>query len=335
MTLSWNVSGVSTVDISGVGTGLAAVSTANVSPSSTTVYALTATAPNRSTATQAVTVTVAAEGSTLVSNEGFDDGNYTGFTGNCLELVTSEHHSGGYALKMTSNLNGSCASAPGQQGKVYYSLDAGTVAGKRVRISAWMKSGDTDGVTQSEFIGAQFISNSTWNYCGHNPGQLTNEWRYEEQIVTFPSDATSTSLRIDGASPVLSYNDSGLVDDVRVVIEDPAPAQTITSFRAYPSTIHAGETVTLSWSTLNAVTISISPQPGTVLSAEGRQRLDFACATSVPTTYTQGNYPAQIPSGYAVLGGDYPSPTSTQVYTLTATGSASPVTATTIVTVIP
>ncbi len=98
------------------------------------------------------------------------------------------------------------------------------------------------------------------------------------------------------------------VDDVVVSASGttPTPAPTVDSFTANPSTITEGESTTLSWTTTNA--------------------------TSVTVTDGAGN---TVYSGTAVDGSTTVSPTATTTYTLTATGDGGTATASVTVTVNP
>ncbi len=98
------------------------------------------------------------------------------------------------------------------------------------------------------------------------------------------------------------------IDDVVVSTSGstPAPAPTVDSFTANPSTITEGESSTLSWSTTNATSVTIKDGNGN-------------------TVY----------SGSSVDGSTTVSPTSTTTYTLTATGDGGTATASVTVTVNP
>ncbi len=99
------------------------------------------------------------------------------------------------------------------------------------------------------------------------------------------------------------------VDDVVVsssATPPPAPAPTVDSFTANPTTITAGQSSTLSWTTTNATSVTVTDGNGT-------------------TVY----------SGTAVDGSTTVSPTATTTYTLTATGDGGTATASVTVTVNP
>ena len=66
-TLAWNVPNATSVNISGVGSGLNPAGTATVSPTTTTTtYNLTATGPGGQTITASVTVTVGASKPSII-----------------------------------------------------------------------------------------------------------------------------------------------------------------------------------------------------------------------------------------------------------------------------
>ncbi len=88
-----------------------------------------------------------------------------------------------------------------------------------------------------------------------------------------PTVDTTYTLLVSGSAPDISQARSVVVAPV-----PPPPGQTITTFTASPSSITAGQAITVTWATTNATTVKLN---GVVVAASGSQQF----SPTVDTTY--------------------------------------------------
>ena len=355
-TLKWTTTNASSVWVNnGVGDQAADETTGIVvSPTRTTEYTMRAIG-SKSVARRRLTIEVVPllEGGTanLLSNGGFESGvagawTISGFGTPSYE--TDRRYEGVYAMSGTRAL--------GTQAKMTQTLCATGCAaayqGKTLVASAWVKTNDprggpTDGmsITHTSSVptsttctlqapdgvdsyngsptGAPTLDGmSNQDGRGLVPGDGWTYWYMECPLSAAMSNTTPVTFQMTflNAGPASSPPTHSLrVDDVQVYFKTAAQRAEISYLRAVPASIRAGQPVRLEWGTQRAESLTITPEPGTLI-GNGRDQPGLL----------------DLRTGYWILADpqNFPPPATTTTYTATATGSDGvPVTRSTIVTV--
>jgi len=302
-TLSWVIQNATSATITpGVGTVSGTTGSVAVSPTATTTYTLTATGPNGQT-TQTVQVTVGASSAQILR---FSAGPSSIPTGGQSTLSWSTSGATSVSISPTVgtvSANGSTTVSPAST--TTYTLSATGTDGKTVTAAVQVTVG----------AGAQivrFVANPASIATG---ASTTLSWSTSNATTVSISPgvgtvATNGSVAVSPAATTVytitaTGTDGKTVTATAQVTVGAVTAQ-ILRFAASPNTIGLGASTTLSWSTSNATSVSISPTVGTV-SANGSTTVSPATTTSYTITAT---------------GAD--GKTVTAVTTVTVSGSAIP-----------
>jgi len=268
-TLQWNVPTASAVTISGVGSGLNAAGTASVSPTQTTTYTLTATGAGGQSVTANVTVTVGTSNPAIVRftaaptqiNQGASSLLSWSTTG--AGTVTIDNGVG------TVPANGSKSVSP--TATTTYTLTAKGADGTSVTaaVTVTVGNGAVPGVLS--FTASPTVINSG--------GQSSLCWNV--------SNATSITIQpgpgtVSGASGCTTVTPTATTTYVLTATNAVGPTQAVVtvsvgavqilSFSSNPASSPAsGAPVTLSWTTQNATSVSITGTgvPGGTQSVNG------------------------------------------------------------------
>lgn len=281
VTLSWTVSGATTLSISpdvGPVTGGSVV----VKPTATTSYTLTAGNPNGSVSrTVSVTVTAApvigaftAEPAEITAGDAATlswqvDGAETvtlspGFgevTGSSIQVfptttttytLAARNVAGEVTRETTVTVN---APVPAPEITAFTATPASVTAGQSTTLAWTVNGADTIEIAAN---------------VGQSPGVVTGD-----SVTITPSATTIYKLTATNSGGATTRT-------VQVTVDDPAPV--IGSFVVYPNTITAGESTMLYWDVTGAVSLSISadvgPSPGVVT---GNSREVTPAATTLYT----------------------------------------------------
>jgi len=303
-TLSWVIQNATSATITpGVGTVSATTGSVAVSPTATTTYTLTATGPNGNT-TQTVQVTVGATAAQILR---FSAGPSSIATG--AQSTLSWSTSGATSVSISPGIgtvaaNGSTTVSPAST--TTYTLSATGTDGKTVTAAVQV----TVGAVTAQVV--RFVANPSSIPAG---GQTTLSW----------STSNATTVSISPGIGAVASNGSTAVSPTTTTIytisATGADGKTVTAtvqvtvgavtaqilrFAASPNTIGLGASSTLSWSTSNATSVSISPTVGTV-TANGSTTVSPATTTSYTISATSAD-----------------GKTVTAVTTVTVSGSAIP-----------
>jgi hypothetical protein len=268
-TLQWNVPTASAVTISGVGSGLNAAGTASVSPTQTTTYTLTATGAGGQSVTANVTVTVGTSNPAIVRftaaptqiNQGASSLLSWSTTG--AGTVTIDNGVG------TVPANGSKSVSP--TATTTYTLTAKGADGTSVTAAVTVTVGNGAVPSVLSFTASPTVINSG--------GQSSLCWNV--------SNATSITIQpgpgtVSGASGCTTVTPTATTTYVLTATNAVGPTQAVVtvsvgavqilSFSASPASSPAsGAPVTLSWTTQNATSVSITGTgvPGGTQSVNG------------------------------------------------------------------
>jgi pimeloyl-ACP methyl ester carboxylesterase len=293
-TLSWTTANATSVTISGVAGTQAANGSLSVTPASTTTYTLTATgAGGTASATATVTVNLSSpKVVSFVANPGTitagQSSTLTWTTTNATSVTTS-------GVAGTQAANGSLSVTPAST--TTYTLTA-TGAGGTASATA------TVTVNPSSPKVVSFVANPATVIAGQS---TTLTWTTTNATSVTISGVAGTqpangSLSVTPASTttytLTATGTGGTASATAIVTVNPASPKVV-SFVANPATVTTGQTSTLSWTTTNATSVTISGVAGT----------------------------------QPVNGSVFVFPTVSSTYTLTATGAGGIATATTSVNV--
>jgi hypothetical protein len=268
-TLQWNVPTASAVTISGVGSGLNAAGTASVSPTQTTTYTLTATGAGGQSVTANVTVTVGTSNPAIVRftaaptqiNQGASSLLSWSTTG--AGTVTIDNGVG------TVPANGSKSVSP--TATTTYTLTAKGADGTSVTAAVTVTVGNGAVPSVLSFTASPTVINSG--------GQSSLCWNV--------SNATSITIQpgpgtVSGASGCTTVTPTATTTYVLTATNGVGPTQAVVtvsvgavqilSFSSNPASSPAsGAPVTLSWTTQNATSVSITGTgvPGGTQSVNG------------------------------------------------------------------
>ena len=268
-TLQWNVPTASAVTISGVGSGLNAAGTASVSPTQTTTYTLTATGAGGQSVTANVTVTVGTSNPAIVRftaaptqiNQGASSLLSWSTTG--AGTVTIDNGVG------TVPANGSKSVSP--TATTTYTLTAKGADGTSVTAAVTVTVGNGAVPSVLSFTASPTVINSG--------GQSSLCWNV--------SNATSITIQpgpgtVSGASGCTTVTPTATTTYVLTATNAVGPTQAVVtvsvgavqilSFSSNPASSPAsGAPVTLSWTTQNATSVSITGTgvPGGTQSVNG------------------------------------------------------------------
>jgi hypothetical protein len=303
-TLSWTTSGASTVSISPTVGSVAANGSTSVSPASTTTYTITAVGSDGKSVTATVQVTVGTVTAQIVR---FTASPSSIPTGGQATLSWSTNNATAVSISPTVgtvSANGSTTVSPAST--TTYTISATGADGKTVTSTVQI----TVGAITAQIV--RFTANPSSIPAG---GQTTLSWSISNaSTVTIApgigSVAANGSVAVSPTSTT-TYTISATGTDGKTVtstvqVTVGAVTAQILRFSASPSTIALGTQSTLSWTTSNATTVSISPTVGTV-TANGSTTVSPATTTSYTISAT---------------GAD--GTTVTAVATVTVTGSAIP-----------
>jgi len=303
-TLSWVIQNATSATITpGVGTVSATTGSVAVSPTATTTYTLTATGPNGTT-TQTVQVTVGASTAQILRFAASPSSIPTGG-----QSTLSWTTSGATTISIspgigTVSANGSTTVSPATT--TTYTISATGTDGKTVTAAAQV----TVGAVTAQIV--RFVANPGSIATG---ASTTLSWSTSNATTVSISPgvgnvAANGSVAVSPAATTV-YTISATGTDGKTVtataqVTVGAVTAQILRFAASPNTIGLGASTTLSWSTSNATSISISPTVGTV-TANGSTTVSPATTTSYTLSAT---------------GAD--GKTVTAVTTVTVSGSAIP-----------
>ncbi|HEY1184636.1 MAG TPA: OmpA family protein [Bryobacteraceae bacterium] len=303
-TLSWVILNATSASISpGVGTVSATTGSVPVSPTATTTYTLTATGPNGST-TQTVQVTVGASSAQILRFAASPSSIATGG-----QSTLSWSTAGATTVSISPGIgtvaaNGSTTVSPAST--TVYTISATGTDGKTVTAAAQV----TVGAVTAQIV--RFVANPGSIATG---ASTTLSWSTSNATTVSISPgvgnvAANGSVAVSPAATTV-YTISATGTDGKTVtataqVTVGAVTAQILRFAASPNTIGLGASTTLSWSTSNATSISISPTVGTV-TANGSTTVSPATTTSYTLSAT---------------GAD--GKTVTAVTTVTVSGSAIP-----------
>ena len=250
-TLSWRIDNATSAQISGIGSVNPQSGTTTVSPTQTTTYTLTATGPSGSvTATATVTVGPAAQ-PVILSFQAIPASILAGRS-STLVWTTQNADTVSIAGLGALALNGSTSVSPAQT--TTYTMTATNKAGSTTATVTV-----TVNPTRPPTI-VSFVANPSQITAG---AVSTLTWQVEHATsVSISSLGTVGSAGSQGVSPAatttytLTATNSGGQATGTATVTVLLPAS-ILSFTATPSTITAGQTVTLSWTTSNATTAKI------------------------------------------------------------------------------
>lgn len=295
-TLIWNVPGATSVSISSVGSGLNPAGNATVKPTTTTTYTLTATGQGGQSLTASVTVTVGASAPAVIrfsaspTNISKGGSSLLSWTTTGASTVTINNGVG------TVSTNGSHSVSP--TATTTYTLTA-TGADGVTSVSAAVT------VTVGGAVPSVLSFTASPTTVPTGGGQVSLCWNVSNStsvsiaptVGTVQPVACSTVTVTATTTYVLTATNS--VGPIQAVVTVSVGAVQILSFSASPAySPAAGSPVTLSWTTQNATSVTIT-------------------GTGVPGG-TQ-----------AVNGSLTVNPTANAVYTLTAYGPGGPVTSVT------
>ena len=293
-TLAWNVPGATSVNISGVGSGLNPAGTATVKPTVTTTYNLTATGPSGQTITASVTVTVGPSKPAIIrfaaspTNISKGGSSLLSWTTAGAATVTINNGVGSVST------NGSVSVSP--TATTTYTLTA-TGADGVTSVSAAVTVTVGGAVpTVLSFTASPTVVPSTggqvslcWNVS--NATSIT----IQPQPGTVSGSANCTTVTVSTTTTFVLTATNG-VGPIQAVVTVSVGSVQILSFSANPASSPAsGAPVVLSWTTQNATSVIIT---GTGVSG------------------------ASLP----VNGSITINPTTNSDYTLTAYGPGGPVT---------
>ncbi|MFT6861986.1 MAG: hypothetical protein ACJAVK_000540, partial [Akkermansiaceae bacterium] len=167
-----------------------------------------------------------------------------------------------------------------------------TLAGDAVETGAWTHlavSYDSGSQTKRLYVnGVLAASNSSGNLYSPNGPQ-------SENFHIGSGADNGTSFYFDGLIDEVALWDEALTSaEVQDVMDKGVPGgpPAVTSFLASPPFIDSGQSVTLSWETINATTVSISPGIGNVPAASGTVLVSPAATTTYILTATGDSSPA-------------------------------------------
>jgi Skp family chaperone for outer membrane proteins len=278
-TLSWRIANATSAQISGIGSVNAQNGTTTVSPTQTTTYTLTATGPSGSvTATATVTVGPAAQPA-ILSFQAIPASIVAGRS-STLVWTTQNADTVSIAGLGALALNGSTSVSPTET--TTYTMTATNKAGSTTATVTV-----TVNPTRPPNI-VSFVATPSQITAG---GVSTLTWQVEHATsVTISSLGTVGSAGSQGVTPsatttyTLTATNAGGQSTGTATVTVLVPAS-ILSFTATPSTITAGQTVTLSWTTSNATTAklyNIGP-----VSPNGSLQVN-PTATTIYTLYVSG-----------------------------------------------
>jgi hypothetical protein len=287
-TLSWTTSGASTVSISpGIGS-VAANGSTTVSPATTTTYTITATGTDGKTVTSTVQVTVGAVTAQILR---FAASPNTIAAGGQSTLSWTTSNATTVSISQgigTVAANGSTTVSPATT--TTYTISATGADGNTVTAAVTV----TVGVTTAQIV--RFVASPNSIAAG---GQSTLSWSTSgaSTVSISPGIGTVSANGSTTVSPATTttYTISATGTDGKTVtstvqVTVGAVTAQILRFAASPSTITAGGQSTLSWTTSNATTVSISQGIGTV-AANGSTTVSPATTTTytISATGADGN----------------------------------------------
>ncbi|MGA2275313.1 MAG: OmpA family protein [Bryobacteraceae bacterium] len=303
-TLSWVIQNATSATITpGVGTVSATTGSVAVSPTATTTYTLTATGPNGTT-TQTVQVTVGASTAQILRFAASPSSIPTGG-----QSTLSWTTSGATTISIspgigTVSANGSTTVSPATT--TTYTISATGTDGKTVTAAAQV----TVGAVTAQIV--RFVANPSSIATG---ASTTLSWSTSNATTVsiapgIGSVSANGSIAVSPAATTI-YTISATGTDGKTVtataqVTVGAVTAQILRFAASPSTIGLGASTTLSWSTSNATSVSISPTVGAV-TANGSTTVSPATTTS-----------------YTLSATGVDGKTVTAVTTVTVSGSAIP-----------
>ena len=303
-TLSWVILNATSASISpGVGTVSATTGSVAVSPTTTTTYTLTATGPSGPT-TQTVQVTVGASTAQILRFAASPANIATG-----AQSTLSWTTSGATTVSISPGIgtvaaNGSTTVSPAST--TVYTISATGTDGKTVTAAAQV----TVGAVTAQIVRFAASPNSI-----ASGAQTTLSWSTTNAtsvsispgIGTVAANGSATvSPSVTTVYTISATGTDGKTVTATVQVTVGAVTAQILRFAASPGTIGLGAQTTLSWSTSNATSVSISPGIGTV-TANGSTTVSPAATTSYTISAT---------------GAD--GKTVTAVATVTVSGSAIP-----------
>ncbi|MGB7761734.1 MAG: OmpA family protein [Bryobacteraceae bacterium] len=303
-TLSWSISGASTVSISpGIG-AVSANGSVTVSPAATTTYTISATGTDGKTVTAPVTVTVSSTTAQIVRFAASPNSIATGG-----QSTLSWSTSGATTVSISPGIgtvaaNGSITVSPATT--TTYTISATGGDGNTVTAAVQVTVGA---------VTAQIVRFSVSPSSIAIGGQATLSWTTTNATTVSISQgigsvaangSTTVSPAATTVYTISATGTDGNTVTATVQVTVGAVTAQILRFTASPSTIAEGAQSTLSWTTSNATTVSISPGIGAV-AANGSTTVSPA----VTTTYT-----------ISVTGAD--GKTVTSPVTVTVSGSAIP-----------
>jgi hypothetical protein len=290
--LVWNVPGATSVNISGVGTGLPASGNQPVSPIQTTTYNLTATGPNGLTANASVTVTVGASKPVIIR----------------FQAAPTQINSGGSSLlswattgASTVTIDNGVGSKPAN-GSVSVSPTT-TTTYTLTATGADGKTSVTAAVTVTVGNGTvpnvlSFTASPTTVPSGG--GQVSLCWNVSNaQTITIqpgvgtvqgPANCTTVTV---SATTTYTLTATNGVGPIQASVTVSAGAVQILTFSASPASSPAsGAPVVLSWTTQNATSVTVTGTgvSGSALSTNGSLTVN-------PTTNSDYTLTAYGPGG--------------------------------------
>ena len=294
--LAWNVPSATSVNISGVGSGLNPAGTATVKPTATTTYNLTATGPGGQTITASVTVTVGASKPAVIrfaaspTNISKGASSLLSWTTTGAATVTINNGVGSVSANGSVNVSPAATTtytltATGADGVTSVSAAVTiTVGGAVPGIVSFTASPTTLPNTGGQVSLCWNVSNATSISIAPQPGTVTGSANCTSLTVTSTTTFVLTATNAVGPTQASVTVNVGGVQ--------------ILSFSASPTSSPAsGAPVVLTWTTQNATSVTIT---GT-----------------------------GAPGSVSVNGSVTVNPTANAVYTLTAYGPGGPVTSVT------
>ncbi len=276
-TLLWQIDNADTAEIAGIGSVNAKSGSTSVTPAQTTTYTLTA--HNRSGSVSATaTVTVAAQPQAVIVTFQANPASISSGQSSTLTWVTQNADQVSISSLGSVALNGSTSVSPAQT--TTYTLTASnklgqTTASVTVTVSAAPPAGPPTIVSFSanpQQIAAGAQSTLVWQVLNATSVSITSLGTVGGSGSQNVSPAATTTYTLTASNAIGQVTATATVTVL-------LPAK-ILSFTATPSTITAGDTVLLSWTTENATTSRIY-NIGNVV-ANGSVQVN----PTVDTTYT-------------------------------------------------
>ncbi|MFA5399841.1 MAG: hypothetical protein WC169_09075 [Dehalococcoidia bacterium] len=285
-TLSWTVSGATSVTINqGVGT-VSTSGTRSVSPSTTTTYTLTAgNSLGSSTATAAVTVTAA--GIPVI----------TIFTASPSPITAGDNMTLSWTVTGATTINilpgVGTVSATGTRTLIpaattTYTLTATNTNGPATATATVTVASEGPPVISSFYPSPVTVTSGSSSTLHWTVADAT-EVSITPGIGVVSATGLETVTPLSTTTYVLTaFNSHGTITATTAVTVAPAGYPAISFFNAVPASVASGQSTTLSWTVTGASTVSINQGIGAV-SASGSRTITPAATTTYTITATNGS----------------------------------------------